>query len=239
MMRYIGFSTGALARQDFRKALSMMADKPVQAVELSALRQDELLPLVGQLDELDLHQFRYIAFHAPSSLDESFEPFAVELLERVYSRGWPIIVHPDAMHNVARWAVLGESLCIENMDKRKEVGRTATALDEFFQILPNAGFCFDMGHARQVDPTMSEAALMLQRFRKRLRQLHVSEVGAQSKHDPLTLEAVLAFQRVSHLVPPDIPVILESRVEESGIREEIENALQSLSSARVLAIAGD
>lgn len=238
-MKYVGFSTGALARQDFRRALRMMADKPLRAVELSALRQEELRPLVEHLEELDLRQFRYIAFHAPSSLDESFEPVALELLQRVHSRGWPIIVHPDAMHNVAQWAVLGESLCIENMDKRKDVGRTATALDEFFRVLPHASFCFDMGHARQVDATMSEAALMLQRFRNRLRQLHVSEVGAQSKHDPLTLEAVLAFQRVSHLVPPNIPVILESRVEEAGIREEIENALQSLDPERALAIAGD
>jgi hypothetical protein len=217
----------------------MMADKPVQAVELSALRQEELPLLVEHLDELDLRQFRYIAFHAPSSLDESFEPVALHLLQRVCAYGWPIIVHPDAIHDVARWAVLGELLCIENMDKRKDVGRTAAALDEFFRILPNAGFCFDIGHARQVDPTMSEAALMLQRFRNRLRQLHVSEVGTESKHDPLTVEAVLAFQRVAHLVPPDTPVILESRVEESGILQEIESAVQSLDPARVLAIAGD
>lgn len=216
-----------------------MANKAVQAVELSALRQEELLPLVEQLDELDLRQFRYVAFHAPSSLEKSFEPAALELLQRVRSRGWPIIVHPDAMHNVAQWGALGELLCIENMDKRKNVGRTAAALDEFFQVLPKARFCFDIGHARQVDPTMSEAALMLQRFGDRLTQLHVSEVGSQSKHDPLTLEAVLAFQRVSHLVPPNTPVILESRVEESGIGEEIENVIQALDPERTLAIAGD
>jgi hypothetical protein len=34
-MRPIGFSTGALAFGDFRRALSMLKDKPVSAVELS------------------------------------------------------------------------------------------------------------------------------------------------------------------------------------------------------------
>jgi hypothetical protein len=71
-MRTIGFSTGALARSDYRSALRMLADKEVNAVELSALRQEELQPLVEDLDKLDLRKFRYIAFHAPSSLDNAF-----------------------------------------------------------------------------------------------------------------------------------------------------------------------
>ena len=59
-MKYIGFSTGALARNDFRRALQMLTGKNVSAVELSALRQDELVPLVEQLDHLDLSPFKYV-----------------------------------------------------------------------------------------------------------------------------------------------------------------------------------
>jgi hypothetical protein len=44
LMRTIGFSTGALAERYYRRALQMLAHKPVNAVELSALRQDELQP---------------------------------------------------------------------------------------------------------------------------------------------------------------------------------------------------
>jgi hypothetical protein len=53
-MRTAGFSTGALARGDYRHALEMLSDKPVTAVELPALRQDELRPLVEDLDNLNL-----------------------------------------------------------------------------------------------------------------------------------------------------------------------------------------
>jgi hypothetical protein len=238
-MRTIGFSTGALARGDFRAALHMLVGKNGSAVELSALRQEELAPLVGELDRLDLGNFEYVSFHAPSSMEPAFEAVALRLLEQVALRGWPIIVHPDAMYRRQEWARLGDRLCIENMDKRKPIGQTASDLADIFEDLPHACFCFDIGHARQVDPTMSEASAILHRFRARIQQLHVSEVNTQSKHDPLSLESILAFQRVSHLVPADAPIILESRVEESEINEEIQSALAALDPATQLAVAGD
>ena len=212
----------------------MLADKPMNAVELSALRQDELQPLVDDLGNLNLHQFAYVAFHAPSSMHPSFELPAIKLLEYVAARGWPIIVHPNAMHNPVAWAHFDHLLCIENMDKRTPVGQTAADLARIFAALPRASLCFDIGHARQVDPTMSEATAILQSFSHRLKQLHVSDVNTQSKHDPLSLESMMAFQRVSHLVPPEIPIIMESRVDEAHICEELEGAVESLTPNTVL-----
>lgn len=238
-MRRIGFSTGALARGNVRLALQMLQNKSVQIVEISALRQNELRPIVDMLDDLDLDNFQYISFHAPSSMEADFEPIALNLLARIAARGWPIIVHPDAMHDVNEWSRFGNLLYVENMDKRKPIGQTADDLANIFRDLPESGLCFDLGHVRQVDPTMSEAAEILNRFEDRLRQLHVSAVNSQSQHDPLTLEAVLAFQRVSGLIPADVPIILESRVGESGIEREIESALSALTTPDLLAIAGD
>jgi hypothetical protein len=238
-MRTIGFSTGALARDDFRQALRMLADKPVNAIELSALRQIELPPLVEQLQDLDLRRYVYIAFHAPSSIDALSEREVLRLLEHVAALEWPIVVHPDVMHTPSNWAHLGSLLCIENMDKRKAIGQTTSDLARIFDHLPDSSFCFDIGHARQVDPTMSTATAILQEFGTRLRQLHISEVNTQSKHDPLTFESILAFHRVSHLISPEIPIILESRVGEEGIEEEVSKAVKALSVDTVLALAGD
>ena len=227
-MRCIGFSTGALARDDFRRALQTLANKDVDAVELSALRERELAPLVEQLGQLELANFQYISFHAPSAMEPSYERTALELLQQVAARRWPIIVHPDAMHTPAEWACLGDCLCIENMDKRKPIGQTATDLAKFFDALPNASLCFDIGHARQVDPTMSEAWAILQRFSDKIKQLHVSEVNTQSKHDPISLESILAFQKVSYLLPSEAPIILESRVQEQEINGEVQSVLAAL-----------
>jgi hypothetical protein len=238
-MRHIGFSTGALALSDVKRALKMLEKTKTSAVELSALRQNELLPLVEQLDSLKLDQFVHISFHAPSSIDLAFEPTAIALLEKVHARGWPIVVHPDVMHVIAKWSRFGNLLYIENMDKRKAIGQTASDLANIFKHLPEACLCMDLGHARQVDPTMSEATAILSRFHDKVKQLHVSEVNAQSRHDRLTLEATMAFQRVARLIPSEIPIILESRVEESQIEQEIAAALSALDPTGALAIAGD
>ena len=86
---------------------------------------------------------------------------------------------------------------------------------------------------------MSEATAILQVYCTRLKQLHVSEVNTQSKHDPLSLESTLAFQRVATLVPRDVPIIMESRVDERHISEELGRALESLTPNAFLAMAGD
>ena len=238
-MPAIGFSTGALARGDVQRGLAFLRGKTANAVELSALRQNELPALVNLLNDLDLRQFDYISVHAPSALEPGYEDIALELLAAVQHRNWPIIIHPDAMHRMKEWDRFGELLYVENMDIRKPIGQTASDLADIFAVLPSASLCFDIGHARQVDPTMSEAAQILLQFRDRLRQLHVSEVNAQSKHDPLSLEAVMAFRRVATLIPPDVPVILESRVAETEVQHEIDNAIRALDTRTSLAIAGD
>lgn len=235
----IGFSTGALALADVRSALEMLSQTELDAVELSALRQNELRPLIESLATLDLEQFVYISVHAPSAMDFEFENEAVTLLREVVRRGWPVIVHPDAMHNLERWTEFGALLLIENMDKRKPIGQRAADLRAFFERLPEARMCFDIGHARQVDPTMSEAAAILEEFGNRIAELHVSEVNSQSKHDPLSLASRIAFQEIAHLLPADAPVILESRVAGDKILSEVANAIAALHPTTTMALAGD
>ena len=55
----------------------------------------------------------------------------------------------------------------------------------------------------------------------------------------MSLESILAFQKVCQLVPPDVPMILESRVDEAEINEEIRSALAALNPAGQMAVAGD
>ncbi|MBI1790460.1 MAG: hypothetical protein HYR60_23245 [Acidobacteria bacterium] len=224
----MGFSSGALAYGDFRRGVAMLQHKAVHALELSALRQNELRPMLEALDELDLSQFEYIALHAPSQFHEVDEEEIAGLLSGVCARGWPVVLHPDAIHEYARWRPLGSMLCVENMDKRKPTGRTVSELESIFARLPEAALCFDIGHARQVDSTMTEAYFILKCFGDRLRQVHVSEVNTRSKHDPLSYASILAFQEVADMIPEDVPVILETPVPEDQIEFEMERALEAL-----------
>ena len=220
-MRPIGFSTGALAHADFREGLRLTRISGCPAVELSALREGELLPLVDALESLDLKGLEYVSIHAPSQFQASNERKLCDLLLAQTWRQWPIVVHPDALSDPHGWKEFGSLLCIENMDKRKPIGRTVRELDAVFRQLPEASLCFDIGHARQVDPTMTEAYLILREFGSKLKQVHVSEVSTSSRHEPLSFASILAFQQVAHLIPYDVPLILETPVGEACLLDEI------------------
>lgn len=225
-MRRIGFSTGALARGDFRSALTMLRRHAIRVVELSALRATELDPLVAALPSLDLADFGFVSIHAPSRYESEEEPRIIERLHAVADHGYPVVVHPDVIFDRSRWQALGELLFIENMDKRKPVGRTVEELREFFSDLPAARFCFDIGHARQVDPSMTEAVLLLAAFQDRLAEIHMSEVNTASRHDPISTNAVNAFSAVLSSIPETVPIILETLIdqEQSDIETELQRA---------------
>jgi hypothetical protein len=229
-MRPLGFSTGAIAKTDYRQALNELRKLQVRVVELSALRLHELAPLVADITDLRLHEFDFVSVHAPSAFAVADEPSVIRQLDRVAALAMPIVIHPDAIFSSADWKHFGSLLFIENMDKRKACGRTAAELDAVFKTLPEARLCFDIGHVRQVDPTMLEAARILEQHGDRLGQVHISEVNTASRHDPISQYAVHAFRLVAHHIPESAPVILETLIDrgQSSIRKELTRAAEAL-----------
>lgn len=220
-MRPIGFSTGALAKGDFRRGLELQRHfDGIDALELSALRDHELPALASAVPALDLDAFAYVSFHAPGKLQTMTEEQVFELLVQL-PEAWPVVAHPEILRAPALWRRLGARLCIENMDDRKSMGRTPDELHTLFEIFPEAGFCLDLGHARQIDPTMSSAFRMLREFGGRLRQLHVSEVGARGEHLPVGATTRWSFADVAHRVPAECPIIIESMIPPAAMEREV------------------
>jgi endonuclease IV len=114
------------------------------------------------------------------------------------------------------------------MDNRKPIGRSAEEMKRIFDLLPDASFCFDIGHARQFDSTMTEAYLLLTAFQRRLRQVHVSEVNTSSKHDALSFTSIRAFREVAHLIPAEIPLILETPTAPENLMIEMDRVRDAL-----------
>ena len=228
----IGFSTGALALSDFHRALALQDRPEIGAVELSALREQEVPDLVEAIPTLDLERFNYVSFHAPSKLRDLSETDLIRQLLLIRSHVAAVIVHPDIITDFAPWRELGDWVLLENMDQRKRVCRNAREMAHYFANLPEARFCFDIGHARQVDPTMSVAVDLLTRYADRLAELHISEVNPECRHVPLSFNAVHAYQRVATLLPPHLPVIIESMVTPAQIDRELEMTFRCFASAR-------
>lgn len=231
-MTIIGFSTGAIAFDDFASALRLLEPTRANAVELSALRAIELpillsaLPL--RLEELR-RRYGYISFHAPTNFND--EKALVGQLKTVADMEMNIIVHPDTIHDISIWKELGNRLCLENMDSRKSVGRTAEELRSFYDQLPEAMLCFDIAHARQVDSSMTEGLRIIEEFRDRLVQVHLSEVNSRGKHFSMSFAAKCAYEPFAEIMST-VPVILESVVGNSEIVGEIAEAEKLLAFRR-------
>lgn len=226
-MHHYGFSTGALAFGDFQRALTIIRAHKIPAVELSALRDHELPALMAALPTLDLSSFEYASVHAPSRFSKESEGRIAELLSTCVEHSLPIVLHPDAVHDPACWKDFGEFLCIENMDKRKPIGRTAEELAPWFDSFPDATFCLDLGHAKQVDPSLSTAHELVTRFGERLRQIHLSELDSHSRHEPLSMATVLSLRPLAIRLP-SVAVIVESVVQPDEVERELEMARAAL-----------
>jgi len=227
-MRCFGFSTGSLSKGRYQEAIAMLARHSLQAIEVSALREDEFSDILQQWGDLDLGRYQNVSFHAPSRLREMSECNLVEQLTWFSQREIPIVVHPDILHNFTLWRRLGPALLIENMDRRKPVGRTADELSSIFAHLPDARLCLDLGHAKQVDPSMHETRMILNLHGSRLAEVHLSEVNSLSGHESLNELAISNFKRVAHMIPATVPIILESPVAPDKIQLELRSAERAL-----------
>jgi hypothetical protein len=179
------------------------------AAELSAISEPELPGLVDYLAEGPELPFHYLSIHAPSKLRSDDERGTIEQLRLVLRHVDAIVVHPDTMIDADHYALLGRRLVLENMDTRKPSGHRAADLRPLFEQLPDAGLCLDVAHAKDVDPTMAVAHELLDSFRDRLRQVHVSSLDEDRHHVPLTAADEELFGSVLERCS-DVPWILEA-----------------------------
>jgi hypothetical protein len=208
----VGCSTGYMhpLRGDWPALVREAAAGSSFAVELAALSEPELPGLVRYLSDGPSLPFLFVSVHAPSKSRRIPELDMVSMLRELPPRVDAIVVHPDAIGSPDLYRPLGRRLVIENMDARKGDGRTADELAPFFAALPDAGLCFDVPHAKSVDPSMAEGAAILDAFGDRLRHVHLSSLDASCHHVPLTESDESLFAPLLSRCR-DVPWILEAR----------------------------
>jgi hypothetical protein len=174
------------ARGDWPALVERASERSSFAVELAALGEPELPGLVRYLEGRPTMPFLFVSVHAPSKHRRIPEPDLVRMLSQLPCWVDAIVVHPDSIGSIGLYRTLGRKLAIENMDARKPAGQTADDLAPFFAELPDAGLCFDVAHAKSVDPSMEEGARILDAFGDRLRHVHLSSLDDSCHHVPLT-----------------------------------------------------
>ncbi len=204
----MGISTGVLSGLwgEWPALVAGACEVSSYAIELSALSGAELPSLINYLRSGPRLPFRHVSVHAPAKDFDDAD--AWQLLEvPMWIRS--IVAHPDALGDLAPYRQLGTRVVLENMDDRKRTGRTADELAECFAELPEAGFCLDVAHAHSIDPTMELAHELLDRFRGRLRHVHLSSLDETGRHLPLSVSDEERFADVLDRCR-DVPWILEA-----------------------------
>jgi hypothetical protein len=206
----LGISTGVFfdLRSSWPRLVTEACAISMYAVELSALSESELPGLISYLGNRPRLPFSYVSVHAPVKGFATDEASRMQTLGRLPLFVRSIVAHPDALGDVRPYRSLGTRLVLENMDDRKDTGRTAAELATMFDELPEAGLCLDVAHAHAIDPSMSVAHELLDAFRSRLRQVHVSSLR-DARHVPLTDEDEELFAPVLARCR-DVPWILEA-----------------------------
>jgi len=211
-MHLIGWSTGAILpkgdKANYPLAVELLSDTLFTCIEFGVLRESELPIFLECLPDLDISKFDRVSFHAckPNKL---IEKELLKKIEPVIEKGWPIIVHPDMITDYSLWKELGDQLYVENMDNSRFYGKTVEDMVHIFNELPDASMCLDVGHTRQIDPTMQLCKDLCIKFGNKIKEMHFSEVDVVTcGHKAITSSTLKAFEGISNYLPP-CPIILE------------------------------
>jgi hypothetical protein len=207
----LGASTGYMSelRGNWHAQVAEAVEFSPYAIELSALSENEIAGLADYLADDPSLPFRYVSIHGPSKDRALSEADLVALLVDLSVKTQAIVMHPDTIDDPSPYRALGRKLVLENMDARRDAGRTALELTDWFAELPEAGFCFDVAHAWSLEETIAPGGELLDAFRTRLRHLHVSSLSRDSRHVPLTEEHEELFMPLLQRCV-DVPWILEA-----------------------------
>lgn len=207
----VGCSTGYMTawRGDWPSLVAAAAQTSGFAVELSALSEGELPGLLAYLREAPALPFRFVSVHGPSKGRVMPDDRLASMLQAVPRWISAIVMHPDSMLDPLPYRRLGRRLCIENMDARKGDGQTAGDLHGLFEALPDARLCFDVAHAKDVDPTMVVGHELLDAYAGRLCHVHLSSLDGAHRHVPLRRDDEARFAAVLARCS-DVPWILEA-----------------------------
>ncbi|KKQ44482.1 MAG: hypothetical protein US63_C0026G0001 [Candidatus Moranbacteria bacterium GW2011_GWC2_37_8] len=210
----LGFSTGDLYKTHDRlspETFDVFRKIGANAIELTIVDMDEA-PKLLQLEQEDFAGFRYVSIHAPNfdrydtnsmikfrqTLD-IFEEFCAKVKVNA------IVFHPD---EIGEWAIFENytfPVLIENMDWKKEIGKYVESMQEIFEKA-DAPMVLDLNHCYTNDPTMHLAHDMIDAFRDRIMEVHVS--GFEKSHDPLFQTGQREIMEA--IFDQNLPIIIES-----------------------------
>jgi len=208
----LGFNTYTPNNILWRDKINLSKKCGCQAVELSYNSLDR----TDWLDKLTLEDFidfDFISLHAPTRFlyknNKETNKLLVKLQNLHKKFNFNIIVlHSDI---ILDWDVFKKydlPIAIENMDNRKESGKTVEDLKEIFER-NDIKMVLDINHCYVNDNSLKLVKEMYDNFKDRIVEIHLS--GFEAFHDLLYKTKQIEF--IKSLPNKNIPVIIESMID--------------------------
>ncbi len=212
-MLTIGFSTGDLheiyskrREQEFSlEYINILRSVGfANAIELHCSDEASLNHLLNH--EFDFSRFIFVSLHAP---DIKYDEKAIKKMLSL-SRKYKIanfVFHADKSLN---WNLLSKSdlpISIENMDDRKEFGKTVKEVGSILEKY-NFDLTLDLQHCFVNDPSMRLATEFQKEFEDRITEYHISGYDKVRNHSPLFKASQNKI--ITSLSRKDKPIIIES-----------------------------
>lgn len=233
-MRKIGFSHGDLFKLhdvNTKENLQLLAESGSNAIEINCHGSKDLVFLDSFLSHL--RRFVHVSLHAPVDIrysDNRETHKVLEKLENFYVKASAelIVVHPDLVDDWSVFDGYKMTWAIENMDDRKKNFKYAHDLKIFFNEHPEWFLVLDLGHCNSNDKSMVLAEELIQEFRNRIIEIHLS--GYEIFHDPLY--RTKQTEIIAYCKKLFVPIIIESVFEISdgfeGVKKEFGYIVKNL-----------
>lgn len=154
--------------EDLIAKLDKILKQQIHAIEFSPTRVNGLEINITKSLIKRFKSFEYRSIHAPVKDNNSKYIYypehksqkVLDKIDRFIQEIDPqvLVFHPDQIHDF-NWLNkrYGSLLAFENMDKRKDFGKTIGDMKEVFEEAPKAKWVFDINHLYTNDKTMKSA----------------------------------------------------------------------------------
>ena len=203
--KLIGFSTGFLWHTYPRASKAVIKICKNMGCNAIALHCPiEEFYLMDELEQDDLKDFDFIAFHSPCGTEN---PDILNTIQGFHNRLQfdVVTIHPNEIENWDDLKSYDMPFSVENMDNRKKVGRT---LESMKKIMSQNDYMvtLDINHCYVNDPTLKLAEDLWNKFKDKISHFHLS--GYEERHDPLVVTNQTKF--IDFVKDKDRPIIIES-----------------------------
>lgn len=192
-----GIGNDTFSTEDWFNNLQKALDFSDEAAELSLTDSNEVEydSMVCKL----FRRFKYRSIHLPVvTLTKGVKDFLkypdikhetfLKLIDKIIEDTDPdtILVHPDQVNDFQYFNLrYGDKLAFENMDSRKDFGKTVEDMKKVFQLSPQAKWVFDVNHIYTNDETMALSNNFYSELKEKIAHYHLSGFGGF--HDALSI----------------------------------------------------